>query len=168
MTSLQCKAIQLNNFSPQENVTQPQHPPIAPHYTTTVFYEFFCQDVKVGLSCWYVIELKTLYVVFPISHIFFCFILNILFFEDNIVSNNIILFIYLFICLFIFWQIYPTRSGLNSRRLSLEAPDKYRARHPAKKRNFKSINDDYCRHLIKPLTINGRRFETRPRHNREC
>ena len=29
--------------------------------------------------------------------IFFCFILNILFFEDNIVSNNIILFIYLFV-----------------------------------------------------------------------
>ena len=47
---------------------------------------------------WYVIELKTLYVLFPISHIFFCFILNILFFEDNIVSNNIIyLFIYLFV-----------------------------------------------------------------------
>ena len=49
ITSLQCKAIQLNNFSPQDNVTQPQHPPIAPDYTTTVFYEFFCQDVKVGL-----------------------------------------------------------------------------------------------------------------------
>ena len=100
ITSLQCKAIQLNNFSPQDNVTQPQHPPIAPHYTTTVFYEFFCQDVKVGLLVCH--RVKNPVCSFSnIPHIF-CFILNILFFEDNIVSNNIILFIYLFICLFIF------------------------------------------------------------------